>query len=152
MVDDSHFQGNIAEALYFFQNNGKNRHLWHHPDFSDTLKKLDNIKASLHVLKKHLPKKYHDYVRFSQPKTVWNLHVEKTLIGNQLNLLLDELSLRIAKDIGYAPRLKVIVTPANWKNSGFPLFYTPYSAIKTPDKETAQRILQAFINGHDDIE
>ncbi len=120
--------------------------LWDSEDYVAAVNSLENTKKSLAVLKKHLPERFHPLIRFAQPKTIWYLNVEKGVTATQLNQLLDELCLRIAKDIGYAPRLKVMVKATQWRNSGLPLSVIKPTPIPIPTHAEAAKIIADFLS------
>ncbi|PIE42425.1 MAG: hypothetical protein CSA47_00995 [Gammaproteobacteria bacterium] len=119
---------------------------WQNTALRETLANIDNAQKSMTVLKKHLPKKYYRFIRFAQPKTVWYLNVEQALVATQLNWLLDDLCLRIAKDIGYAPRLRVMVKPQHWALSGFPLETIQPIKKSLPTATQADQIISDFLS------
>lgn len=119
--------------------------LWQQPEFLSALNDTDNAKKSMAVLRKHLPKQYHALIRFAQPKSIWYLNVEKGITATQLKMLLDDLSLKIARDIGYAPKIKVMVYAGQWHYSGFPLEHTVTKPRQLPSEEEADNILADFL-------
>ncbi|MGY0398981.1 MAG: hypothetical protein ACWIPH_03390 [Ostreibacterium sp.] len=139
-------QASVWQAVQHYQQNSKEM-LWHHDEFSEAIENAENEVKSIAVLKKQLPERFHELVRFAQPKTIWYLNVEKGLIATQLTMLLDALCLRIAKDIGYAPRLKVMVKPSHndWLRAGLPLAYMPITHIQLPTPEEATEIINRFL-------
>lgn len=120
--------------------------LWQHVAFSSALENSHNAIKSVQVLKKHLPEKFHRHIKFSQPKTLWILTVKKGITATQLELLLDDLLVRIAKDISYAPRIKVTVNAGNWDNAGFPLHYPTTKDLPIPNSDEADKIITEFLN------
>lgn len=142
------FQGRIKEAMHTYQQAAKNTtqsNLWHSDALITAVENAENAIKSMSVLKKHLPTQFHPLIRFAQPKTTWYLNVEKGITATQLNMLLDDLLQRIAADIGYAPRLRVMVQPSRWSQSGFPLIYPEKPRITLPDKDEANEIIEAFL-------
>lgn len=120
--------------------------LWNSVAYLDAVDNIDNIKKSMAVLKKHLPQHFHPLIRFAQPKTIWYLNVEKGITATQINQLLDDLCLRIGKDIGYAPRLKVAVKATQWAASGLPLSVSKPPKISLPSREEAADIIAEFLS------
>ncbi len=136
----------IWHTLQRLSSNNNSDALWGSEDYVAAVKSLENTKKSLAVLKKHLPKPFHPLIRFAQPKNIWYLNVQKGVTATQLNQLLDELCLRIAKDIGYAPRLKVMVKATQWKNSGLPLSVAKPTRIAIPSRAEAAEIIAEFLS------
>lgn len=139
-------QASVWEAVQHYRQVGEAT-LWQDEAFHDALANAENAAKSLAVLKKHVPKRFHSLIRFAQPKTIWYLNVQKSLTANQLNLLLDDLLLRIAKDIGYAPRLRVMVKPSHsdWIRAGLPLTYEAVVKTPLPTTKEAEAIISAFL-------
>lgn len=152
---DNPFQGTVWQVLQQHcpdSNDTLTRALWQTPEFLTTLKSTENAKKSMAVLKKHLPEKYHSLIRFAQPKNIWYLNVEKGITATRLNPLLDDLSLRLAKAIGYAPKIKVVVQASQWQRSGLLLSdFTPVK-IPLPSDEEADKIIADFVNGNNATE
>lgn len=147
MGQSSKFQATVWQLMQEYRDNSDDV-LWQNVAFDALIANIENAKKSLRVLQKHLPERFFPYIRFAQPKQIWYLNVEKSLTAHQLNGLLDDLSLRIARDIGYAPQLRVMVNPSHeaWRRSGFPLSYPVYEKEPLPDEKEARKILQDFIN------
>lgn len=147
MSRNNPFQGSVWEALQQCpEQNNSDIQLWQQTAFLATLENTDNAKKSIAVLKKHLPKAYHPLIRFAQPKHRWYLNVEKSVTAHRLNWLLDDLSLRIAKDIGYAPQIQVAVKAAEWSLSGFPLSAFETIIQPCPTKEEADQFIADFLS------
>lgn len=152
MNSDYFFYHNVWQVLQQCRTPRQdNRHrnqnimLWQQPEFLNAINQTENAKKSMAVLRKHLPKQYHELIRFAQPKTIWYLNVEKGLTATRLNMLLDDLSLKIAKDIGYAPKIRVMVQAGKWHHSGFPLEYITSHSRQLPTEEEADHILADFL-------
>ncbi len=144
------FQGKVNNALHSYLRHDEKKlagNFWHSDAVATAIENADNAMKSLAVLRKHLPEQFHPLVRFAQPKTVWYLNVEKGITATQLNKLLDDLLLRIARDIGYAPRLQVYVQPSHlrWSQSGFPLAFPELVSATLPDESEAQDFIKDFI-------
>lgn len=147
------FQGMVKDAMYAYQQAAKktaNSALWQSEAFLTAVDNADNAIKSMVVLKKHLPERFHPLIRFAQPKTTWYVNVEKGVTATQLNMLLDDLLLRIAADIGYAPRLRVMVQPAQWAQTGFRLTYPDSTREKLPNSVESDTIIEAFLNKNSD--
>ncbi len=142
-------QASVWKMLQRYRDNGDNSEvlLWQQDDFIHACKNTENAIKSMVVLKKHLPVSFHDLVRFSQPNTQWILSVRKSVIKHKITMLLDELSLRIARDIGYAPAIRVVVQPSKhtWENSGFALTTIEPNRIELPSEEEAKKIINDFL-------
>ncbi len=144
------FHGTLGDALRAYVNHDEKKlvgEFWHTDAIATVVENADNAMKSLRVLRKHLPKQFQPLIRFAQPKATWYLNVEKGVTANQLNMLLDDLLVRIARDIGYAPRLQIAVQPSHlrWSQSGFPLLFPEQIKIPRPDEAKAQEIIDAFI-------
>ncbi len=139
-------QASVWEALQHYRDNS-DLPLWRQNDFSYVCENTENARKSMAVLKKHLPKSFHQLIRFSQPKTQWILTVRKSATKHRVTALLDELSMRIARDIGYAPAIRVIVQPSQqkWENSGFSLTKIEVNRIELPSEEEAKKIIDEFL-------
>lgn len=146
MGKQTKFQGSIGEAITRYQENSKQPDFWQHTAFLSALENSQNAIKSINVLKKHLPKKFHPLVRFSQPRNVWILSVKKGITATQINLLLDDLSVIIAKDIGYAPRIQVKIVASNWHYAGFPLYFSTKTKQVTPSDKEAEQIIDDFLH------
>lgn len=145
-TENQPFRGTVWEALQQCPNNQSDAiQLWQQTAFLAAVKSTENAKKSMATLKKHLPKKFHPFIRFAQPKNIWYLNVEKGVTAAQLNRLLDDLSLRIAKDIGYAPKIKVAVHPTQWQNSGFSLTHFDVIKQSLPNDEEADEIIASLV-------
>lgn len=145
------FSGTVHQAFAEYINNDE-LHLagnfWHNEAVITAVENAENAIKSLQVLQKHLPKRFHSLIRFAQPNITWYLNVEKGITATQLKMLLDDLLIKIARDIGYAPRLRISVQPSHqqWKNSGFPLEIAKKNVIAIPQNdEEAQEIINNFI-------
>lgn len=149
MKKRSPFQGMVKEAMHTYQQAAKDKKhsdLWNSDALLTAVDNAENAMKSMFVLKKHLPEQFHSLIRFAQPKSTWYLNVEKGVTATQLNMLLDDLLLLIAADIGYAPRLRVMVQPARWSQSGFPLVYPQKPQLTLPSPNEADDIIETFLS------
>lgn len=145
------FQGTVGEAIQTYLNNDSQKladEFWHSDAIITAVENADKAMKSLTVLRKHVPQHFHALIRFAQPNLTWYLNVEKGITATQLNMLLDDLLLRIARDIGYAPRLQVAVQPSAlaWSRSGFPLEFPEKTESDTFDEDAAQAFINEFIS------
>lgn len=144
------FVGTVGDALDNYINNDAHKladEFWHSDAIATAVTNANNAKKSLAVLCKHMPTQFHSLIRFAQPKTTWYLNVENGVTATQLNMLLDELLLKIAKDIGYAPRIQVAVQPSaqRWAKSGFPLTYPKKIQKRRLNESEPQAIINDFL-------
>lgn len=144
------FQGSLNEALHnYLGKDGKALagDFWHSDAITTAVENADNALKSLRVLQKHLPVQFQPLIRFAQPGTTWYLNVEKGTTATQLNMLADDLLIRIARDIGYAPRLKIAVQPSHqkWRQSGFSIQAPEKQTVELPDKQAAVTFLNDFV-------
>lgn len=146
MGKQTKFQGTVGKAIQRYQENSKQTNFWQHKALLFALENSQNAIKSISVLKKHLPKKFHPLIRFSQPHNVWILSVKKGITATQLNLLLDDLSVMIAKDIGYAPRIQVKTIAGEWHYAGFPLHFPTKTKRATPSDKEAEQIINNFLH------
>ncbi|PIE82251.1 MAG: hypothetical protein CSA11_01200 [Chloroflexi bacterium] len=148
------FHGMVKNAMHAYRQSAEktqNPDLWHSDALLTAVENAENAMKSMTVLKKHLPAHFHPLIRFAQPKSIWYLNVEKGITATQLNMLLDDLLLRIAADIGFAPRVRVMVQPSarRWSQSGFPLSFPKSNRIALPDQAEAEAIIEAFLHRAD---
>lgn len=92
-----------------------------------------------------IPSQLHPHIRLQYQASIWQLNAPNAAIATSLNPLLDELSLLIAKDMGFAPKLKLSVIPDNWKTSGFMLVELVKERPKTPTEAEAEAFLNDFL-------
>ncbi len=141
----------VWDVATIMQKKGVNTSLWKNSIFNKQIQSVRKLEISAKVLRKHLPVKYLELVRigWQWEDSTWLLFVQNTMLANKLNYLLDEMSLLIAKDIGYAPRIKVLLTPKNWHLSGISLVDHKSKKQETPTIEEADKIIKEFINQAD---
>lgn len=139
-------QVSVWEALQYYRDNSE-LPLWQQRDFDSACRNAENAIKSMAVLKKHLPASFHESIRFSQPNSQWILSVRKSVIKHKITTLLDELSMRIAQDIGYAPAIRIVVQPSKqaWENSGFSLVSVSPNRIELPTEEEAKKMIDDFL-------
>ncbi len=105
------------------------------------LSKKNYINKLCHLI----PNNLHTNIRLQYQPSIWQLNVANANIATRLNLLLDNLSLLLAKDMGFAPKLKLIVVPNHWETSGFMLTELVKERKKIPTEAEADEFLAAFI-------
>lgn len=106
----------------------------------------DDEKTFPSLLKLYLPDEIHTEIRLKRYPSIWHIYVQKSLTASRLAVLFDELSERIAKDIGYTPILKIHVQPENWISTGFSLTELVPKKQLTPTDNEADEIIEAFLN------
>lgn len=87
-----------------------------------------------------------EHIRCRYHSSVWHLNVANSLLGKRLSLLLDDIALNLAHNIGYAPALKVTVQPNNWINSGLLLTDITFTTVKNPTPSEADQIIADFLS------
>ncbi len=130
---------------------GSNSNLWNSYAYIYSIKNITKLKISTKVLRKHLPKKYLSLVRLGWESfdSIWVFCVPNSLVANRVSYLLDEISISIAKDIGYAPRIKIAVHPTMWGSKGFSLLEKKEFKNKIPTPEEADKFISKFVNRDD---
>ena len=101
--------------------------------------------SHIHRLKQVISIEMQNKIRLLYRPSIWQINVENSITATQLNWLLDELSMRIAKDIKFAPKLKVSVTPSNWKDSGFSISELVIEKLEIPSQQEAESYLASFL-------
>ncbi|PID65525.1 MAG: hypothetical protein CR975_06780 [Gammaproteobacteria bacterium] len=84
-------------------------------------------------------------IRLKYYPSVWQLNVANANVATRITPLLDELSLRLAKDMGFAPKLKLCVVPDNWQASGFSLIELVKPTKRVPTEAEAEAFLTDFL-------
>ncbi len=147
MGDQLKNQSSIWDAIKFFQKNDKNENqeFWKLPELEAYIDSVSNLKISIKVFRKHIPKQYIDDIRMASQGKTWLIIVKNNVLASRLEMMMDNISLRISRDIGYAPRIKIIVETNNWKYKGLALINKSEEKIDTPSKEEADKIINDFI-------
>lgn len=106
-------------------------------DFSKQapIKRLANI----------IPNALQHQIRIQYQPSVWQLNVPNAGVSTRLKPLLDELSLLIAREMGFAPKLKLTVVPSEWEKSGFMLVEIVKEHRKIPSEDEADKFLAEFL-------
>ncbi len=87
-------------------------------------------------------------IRLRYQPSVWRLSVPNANIAKRINLLLDDIALQCAREMGFAPKLpNVRVVPDEWEKSGFMLTELVKEQRKIPTVDEAEKILQDFLKG-----
>lgn len=115
-------------------------------DYGQYLSAIDFRHAD-HVerLRAVIPVSLHQRIRLRYEPSVWQMKVQTSALATQLNLLLDELSFRLAKDMKFAPKLNVSVVPDDWKSSGFSLTELVKEKRVLPNEAEAEAFLENFL-------
>ncbi len=92
-----------------------------------------------------IPNSIQNQVRVKYQSSVWQLNVPNAAVTTRLKPLLDELSLLLGKDMGFAPKLKLSVIPTEWEKSGFMLTELVKEQRKIPTEDEAEEFLAEFL-------
>ncbi len=113
---------------------------------SNTIDTIKNpqIQQLVNIIPENIQKK----IRLQYSPSIWQLNVENASIATRINPLLDNLSLLLAKNMGFAPKLKLSVVPNNWKTSGFILTELVKQTPKVPTEEEAEIFLTNFLSSN----
>jgi len=149
MGEVGYFQGSIWQALMAYQKacqtSDDEAALWGDECFVKTMEAVQKASHSIAILRRHLPPQFHSLVRFSQQQRLWCLTVEKPVVAHQFEALLDDLLIRITKDIGSAVPIKIVVVPDNWSLSGLPIVVSDKAVIDLPTSSEARQIIDIFL-------
>ncbi len=92
-----------------------------------------------------IPNNLQNQVRVQYQPSVWQLNVPNATVTTRLKPLLDELSLLLGKEMGFAPKLKLSVVPDEWEKSGFMLSDLLKKKRKMPTEDEAETFLAEFL-------
>ncbi len=104
--------------------------------------------AQMKTLASLIPDSLQDKIRLQYQPSVWQLNVPNAVVSTRLKPLLDELSLLLAKDMGFAPKLKLTVVPSEWEKSGFMLTELVKEQRTIPSEDEASQFLAAFLQSN----
>lgn len=120
----------------------------HWEDSGQLLSEMIDFSHKPHIqrLQQSIAEQLHPHIRLQYQPSVWQLNVENAAIYSRLNPLLDQLSMSLAKDMGFAVKLRLSVVPDTWESSGLMLTELIKEKIQLPSEEEADAYLKTFLS------